>query len=273
MVPEVKSDIVFVTPQLAREYLTANQRNRPLSKRRIIDLVEAMDKGEWRYTDESIKFDTEGRLLDGQHRLTAILESSKPQWLRVTSGLDTASFEVLDRGKRRSPADVLAMHGIKHYSACAAAAVWIDRLTSMNGKKRKTQMSSIEVLEYMGMFPVIPKMVNCIMGSQAHRIMKSTGLPTAVGVIASGGTEPVQEKVKGFFVRLGEGVHLTKNDPIHVLRKRLERDIDRLSLEERAIGLIKTWNAYMEGKKTSRVSVVLVKHRGESFPTVISAGR
>ena len=267
--PDVDSSIVLVTPEMAAQFLENNYKNRALSTRRVGHLADAMNRGEWRYTDESIKVDVRGRLLDGQHRLSAIASSSVSQWMRVTTGLETLAFEVLDRGKRRSPADVLSMHGYTNYTGCASTATWLDRLTCYRGKKATRPPTAVQVVEYMEAFPGIPDMVALVKKYNAHRVMKSLGLPSAMGIMAlNGDTCSIPERLRVFFERLGDGVELTRRDPIYVLRHRLDREREHLTVEEKAIGLIKTWNRFLDGKQASSVQVILREDRGEEFPVV-----
>ncbi len=74
----MRSKIQTVTPRRAAEYLERNTANRPLSKRTVREFAEAMRRGEWRVTHQGIAFDTEGALVDGQHRLAAIIEADLP---------------------------------------------------------------------------------------------------------------------------------------------------------------------------------------------------
>ena len=65
-----------ITPQIAAEWLMLNKYNRPMSKIHVKRLINEIINGRWQ-ADSSvcIAFDEDGFLLDGQHRLAAILES------------------------------------------------------------------------------------------------------------------------------------------------------------------------------------------------------
>ena len=62
-----------ITPELAAEFLKKNKSNRPLSSKHVIALAGSIERGEWMFTGESIKFSESDTLLDGQHRLSAIV--------------------------------------------------------------------------------------------------------------------------------------------------------------------------------------------------------
>jgi hypothetical protein len=71
----VRTKVQMVTPVKAGEWLQANTPNRPLSKPIVKAFAEAMRRGEWVVTHRGIAFDTNGVLVDGQHRLAAIVEA------------------------------------------------------------------------------------------------------------------------------------------------------------------------------------------------------
>jgi hypothetical protein len=71
----VRSRVQTVTPKKAAEYLARNTANRPLAKRTVREFAQAMRRGEWLVTHQGIAFDTTGALVDGQHRLAAIIEA------------------------------------------------------------------------------------------------------------------------------------------------------------------------------------------------------
>jgi hypothetical protein len=104
--------VTEITPDMARDWLTRNHENRPIGARRVHYLATAIARGEYMLTGEAIKFDTEGYLLDGQHRLAAIIEANQPIRSLVVRDIDTAARRVMDTGKTRTLGDVAVMEGI-----------------------------------------------------------------------------------------------------------------------------------------------------------------
>ncbi len=96
-----------ITPDMALSYLSCNQGNRPVRVNQVKSLADAIKRGEWRLTHQGIAFSSNGRLLDGQHRLSAIVEAGVPVRSLVSRGLDDETFMSIDIGNRRSHADVL----------------------------------------------------------------------------------------------------------------------------------------------------------------------
>src|SRR5256886_16450094 len=123
----VRSRVVTITPKKAAEYLERNPATRPLSTRTVREFGQAMRRGEWRITHQGIAFDITGALVDGQHRLAAIVEADVPVEVTVFTEVPEGAFDVLDTGKRRNAADVLAIEGEKSAVMLAAMVrtVWL----------------------------------------------------------------------------------------------------------------------------------------------------
>lgn len=116
----MRSRVQLITPAKAAEMLAANTTNRPLSKPTVRGFAEAMRRGEWIVTHQGIAFDVNGVLVDGQHRLAAIIEADIPIEVTVFTEVAEATFDVLDTGKKRNAADVLAIEGEKSATMLAA---------------------------------------------------------------------------------------------------------------------------------------------------------
>lgn len=113
-----KHKILDVTPAMAERWLNANTHNRPLRNGHVATLAAAMKAGEWRLTAEPVAFsrpyrDASGKdcpetLINGQHRLFAIVESGVTIPMTVWWGCEPEEFEVIDTGRQRTFGDVLS---------------------------------------------------------------------------------------------------------------------------------------------------------------------
>lgn len=102
-VSEQQTDNVLVTPEVAEAWLERNEANvRDVQQTRVDELVRAIQRGAWRLTHQGLAFDRAGRLLDGQHRLTAIFLGSTPCVVAVARAVDPAGLGVMDCGSPRS---------------------------------------------------------------------------------------------------------------------------------------------------------------------------
>ena len=107
----MKTTIIDVTPEMARQWLESNTDNRPIRSGQVESLRAAFARGEYIGTHQGIAFDDDGVLLDGQHRLTAISLINDPGAvfpMMVTRGMTRQAFDVIDSGMvTRSVSDVL----------------------------------------------------------------------------------------------------------------------------------------------------------------------
>lgn len=119
--------LLDVTPEIATEMLSTSSGNRKLNTPNICNLKAEMTNGEydWR-TGETIKFNNNGVLKDGHHRLKAVIESGTTQTMLVFIG--AVKSEKMDTGKSRSMADSLVMSDNGEYNSIAKLAVNILRL-------------------------------------------------------------------------------------------------------------------------------------------------
>ena len=78
--------------------------------------------GHWPFTGDAIRFDVDANLIDGQHRIKAIIESGVTLPFVVVFGLDPKAKHALDMGRRRSAADVLALKGYTQSTRLQGAA-------------------------------------------------------------------------------------------------------------------------------------------------------
>lgn len=102
---ELTSIFMTITPEIAQDMLTHNENNRKLSKVQVNKVKKLIEEKGWVETNDSICFDKDGNLINGQHRLYAIIEMEITVPTFVKFGLDKESFGLMDVPKRRNAAD------------------------------------------------------------------------------------------------------------------------------------------------------------------------
>jgi len=109
-----------ITPALADKYLGMMRSNRGLSKHLVASFASDMAARRWSLAGEPIGFSPDGELLNGQHRLRAIVQSqvSVEMFVMRHAPQDTP----FDRGRSRTLGDVLRIRGMQNGNAVAA---WI----------------------------------------------------------------------------------------------------------------------------------------------------
>ena len=116
---------ILVTPAMARAYLDSQEINRRILQNRVDQYRKAMEEGKFLPNGEAIKFDTEGRLIDGQHRLKAVIAYGRPVLMDCIAGIPSELISTLDSGRTRSSGDAIAILGLanqKKANAISSAA-------------------------------------------------------------------------------------------------------------------------------------------------------
>lgn len=109
------ADIEVITPELAERYLRSNTANRAIRATAVKEYVSEMESGDWLLGCDAIGFDVNGVLINGQHRLNAVVQSGISSKFIVARNLPAKSKDALDVGKRRQLHEriTIAGHNIK----------------------------------------------------------------------------------------------------------------------------------------------------------------
>lgn len=114
----ITTEFKKVSPELAKQFLETMGNNRRLKERKVRELVKAMKDGKFRKTHQGIAFSPSGVLIDGQHRLQAIIRSGETIELNVSFGVEEDTLHAVDVGTKRSAADLYEfLGGDKNISA------------------------------------------------------------------------------------------------------------------------------------------------------------
>lgn len=271
LVNEMSAEIMEITPDIAGDWLSRPSTNRRINPRTVRQYAAAMERGEWALNGEAIKFDTRGRLVDGQHRCIAVVQSGVTIQSLVVSGVAPVAFDSMDSGLRRAPNDVLDIHGYVNTATLAAAirnVLTYDWYGDFANRPDRITPSKQQILLAANEWPAMHESVRVSQWHGIRAFRASNALFAALHFIFSN-IDP--EDASAFFERLREGTGLTTGDPILVLRERLFANAaakSRLTSNELAGIIIKAWNAYREGR---RVKVLTWRSGGaspEPFPTI-----
>jgi hypothetical protein len=102
--------IETITPEVAKIYLESNSQNqRSVRKAWVASLVKMIQAGEFQLTHQGIAFDSNGTLIDGQHRLLAIVAAQKPVQIMVTRSVNPAVWGATDQGVIRTSTEVTGL--------------------------------------------------------------------------------------------------------------------------------------------------------------------
>lgn len=256
-----------ITPELAEAWLGRNRKNRIISRFNVLKYARDINKGTWRLTGEPVKFDYNGVMLDGQHRMLAIIEAQRPITTDVRFGLEPEVFINIDTGQKRSGADFLAIAGEVCCSMLSAALSnllnyergWYTRL----GKRSYTNDEIAEMLERH------PTVRDSIPFGRMTELLLPPSLGTALHYLAA---NVDKEKADLFWEQLQNGVGLTLTSPVRMLRERLSTDRalsrkrGRAHSTELAAITIKAFNSFVQNKPVRLLRWASQGKKTEEFP-------
>lgn len=244
---QITSDIILVTPEVAEQWLGKNTGNRNVRRAHVEKLAQDMASGSWHMTDESIKFDWNGRLIDGQHRLHAVVRSGASILTRVTRGLAPDAQNYMDTQSVRTASDALGFEG-KSHTATLAAIARIDLAVRAGKPQQKGfPVTHAGVLKWVEENPLAEDAA-----AFASRFARKTDCkPAMVGYTYMKLSEIDAQDAYDFWVAASEKVNLRAGDPVIALTNRLaESRRNRESLGNDALlSLIyRAWNYRRAGK-------------------------
>lgn len=219
---QITTQIIDITPELALEWLTDPKykaANRTIRKTKVAQYVKAMRDGKWKITGEAIKFDKNGKLIDGQHRLNAVIDADVTVQSLVVSGLEPETQDFMDTGAARDAKDVLGIHGVRHASVAAAAGrlMYAWDVGRLNQGQQTPKATNDEILDYVQKNPWLVELFGSQQADLRKVPMRGGNLLAALGLCyrldADGAVE--------FLNKLANGVGLEEGDPILTLRDRL----------------------------------------------------
>lgn len=257
--------MIIMTPDLAAGYLEMNSANRPLNVKHVEWLASIMRRGEWAFNGDSIRINKSGKLMDGQHRLSAIISCGIPQRVVVTTGIDDEAFLTIDCGRNRGASDALAIEGFKCTTALASAARFLMNIQkgfSMHGKEQAKKYTNAEILSVIKAHPHLQASAQYGQSKKARKYMGSALLSfchywfTQYDFIA--GTS--------FFSQFESGEYSYKHSPVSALKEKLMDNAinsKKLDRDDKAAYVFLAFNKYMLG---SQVRVLkLKKDKNEWF--------
>jgi hypothetical protein len=277
--PNTSSGWEFITPAKAGEYIGHNLVNRNLSKELVASYATDMADGRWRPNPNAgVMFSSAGDLLDGQHRLHAIVQAEtmnpefKGVWLQVSRNVESDVRPVIDIGRIRSLGDVLAMENKSRGTLVGAASQVV--MNYLDGQKLISRRTKPEKYDFIQSNPDL---------FQAAELAASAGKgarPSALAAVLFLGTRADPERLwplaDAFARGLGDGASLAFGDPRLALRNAMlnERGKSKgggASTPWAFSATVHSWNAWLANVTQATVRVV----RGESgeytFPPILGA--
>lgn len=259
--------MVNVTPAIAKSLLKRNHKNRNPKDSNIANLKMQMLQNQWNpLNGESIKISKSGQLIDGQHRLQAVIAADVNVPILFTFNCDEESLITVDGGVSRSASDVLKIHGVKYYANIPSvvrfetmAPLGLNSTKSMSSSARtEVNLSNHQILDKA----IKEKHVYYAVMKQAQlwqfkmkKLLRTSLIAKYYNVFSRIDRGLAYE----FFEILSSRKELTPNHPIGALQDFLLTDamntLRKYSSHEKEIAIAKTWNAWLNGETVRKLKV------------------
>lgn len=239
------AEVVSVTPAIAGEWLGKNAKNRNVSQAAVDLYATDMFNGDWNFTGEPLKFDTKGNLIDGQHRLLAVLKSGKTTSFLVVRGLAAVAQDFMDSGKKRSAADMLTLRG-HSYGTLLASTARFGILVEAGIRVAGQSVSKAQIADYIDRNDDIHDAARHASTASAYLPFSPTALAYAWMTLSRVDTI----EAAAFFDSLANNATRGKGDPRNTLLRRMQsakKADERISSEDQVQFIVRAWNAHRKG--------------------------
>lgn len=266
---ELDCEVVDLTPAAAREILNRNTRNRSLRPDYVRKLAGAMERGEWTVNGEPIQISGDGILLNGQHRLNAVVESGVTVPMLIVRGLPLTTQMTMDSGTRRNLSDVLALHGESDTTNLGAMLGMLHRYR--NGDRLdnsgRTAPTPTEALALLEREPKIKERLPL-----GRKVFRATHMRVSITAFLAYLFDEVDPgEGQRFYEGLCNVAAESQGSPIRALRSILDRSHSERTYRIPTYVLsamnIKAFNAWREGRE---MTLLLFRPGAEPFPKILT---
>ena len=249
---EQSMKLVWLTPELASEWLNKGKNFRSLKPWYARKLANIIKERGWKQSGDPFRFNTKGQLIDGQHRCAAIemLDITVQVWV-VTNVIDELG---IDGGLKRSFVDWLRSQKVANSTHVSCAVTTFCRLFRRDSWRHGQEMSP-NIHELVAVFKAHPGLSASVTYCQRVKQYISIGHAAVVHYQCSQENRKVTE---AFMDSLSSGEGLSRNDPVHRLRERMIRNKiarHKMNTNDRMRLFIKAWNYHVCGLEARRLSL------------------
>lgn len=256
---DIVVEISTINPSIASEWLKCNKNNRPVRRKHVNFLAREITEGNWQLNGQAIVIADDEQVLDGQHRLLAIIEAGKSIKTLVVYGIKPEAFRTIDTGAVRTGADALFLHftDVHHHivKAIATAVPWcIAMERQMLNYKEK--IGNTGVIEYVRSHMTLLQCAETLSAYPMELRPLSLGPGTACYEMFN---RKAPEVAQSFMERLYTGENLERTDIEFLLRAAFQKNAQRAAkfpTQAKIRMVIKGWNWRRRGMETASHQVI-----------------
>lgn len=253
----IKIEFRKYTPAMAEAALSKNEVNRSLRPGSVDRYQSDMESDFWKVPDSCIIFDVNGRLINGQHRLTAQARAGATIWWPVMTGVPEDFAAIFDNGAMRSPADALHMMGIGNAPLLSAIASIAVKLERRNFATTKNNVSTSEIIDIVHRSELLKH------SAKVASDFRTAGSATPIypRVIGAAHWWIAQDnelvEADAFMTRIQSCAGERTGSPVLALMRRcneIKRLQQRVHWRDYFYMVMKAWNADVEGRNVSKIA-------------------
>lgn len=264
----VTANVEQITPDTALEMLDLNKVNRNINRHHVLTLAGAMERGEWHLNGQSISFDSNGVLQDGQHRLMAVVKSQTTVPMLVVRNVDPEARPTVDVGRKRTVADELTMRGEKNAGTLGAIMMMIRRVEKTGGQGLNVVLTTVQAVEQVNDDPQLRLAAAKAEYLRGHVLAPASVLGYAHYKFAGVDAGAAEKFWEPFITGQFSG----PKDPRFVLQRTLARLAADRNFSTGNFGnkifmaalVVRAWNAWRKGHEVSYLRWT----KGQEFPKV-----
>lgn len=205
-----------ITPTIAQEWFKKVDRShqRSLRANHVDSLASIMRNGQWTTNHQGIAFDDKGRLMDGQHRLAAIMKSGVTVNMIVSRGWQDNGIRIMDtidhNAKRTVGNSFQVTYGIKNANLVAAAVRTIANICTHNNPTASSPATAKEIYDWF------KREINFVVGLTGdHLYMRKAAILGTLSFCL----RPMGATFEPFIQQVITGESLPKNGPASLIRR------------------------------------------------------
>lgn len=263
----VSAQIERIGPEEAKTLLGLNTHNRVIRADRVHTMARDMNHGQWQLNGETIKVG-EKSLIDGQHRLLAIIESGATVEMFVIRGLSDEAQDTVDIGGKRQLSDRLQLAGEENAHNLSAAIRFAWYIDNFNRPKfYGVNPSAQELMAWLDQNPDIRQSLHYGRKATTSVVRFPPSVATALHYLMA---RFDHHMASDFWDAVCDGTE-KPDHPTYVLREQLLRDLlqpHRMLPGHRAALVIKAWNAVRDFKTIKQIGWRSSGPSAEDFPKI-----